>query len=143
MDKELLKNSWVLAGLLLAITLVLGAIVFVIADFLKIIDSSIAGVMGIVGAIIVGQIYAMNFKESMPRTIKIKVVSIYIIAQLILAFLYISILDVSSLLLLGKILTNPVILFAGILIGIVLIVYSLAVYWALGFGTKQYLKTLH
>jgi len=130
MDKNLLKNSWILAGLLLVINIILGLIILAVVEYFNIGSSGMSGIAGIIGAMIVGQIYAMNFKEIMPKKIRINVTVTYILAQMVLGSLYIFILGVTNYL-----------LFFGILIGLSLF-YSLFIYWMLGSGGKGYLKAL-
>jgi len=128
MDKNLLKNLWILAGLLLAINIGLGLIIIVIVERLKIGSSNISNIAGLVAAMIVGQIYAKNFKEVMPKQLRLNVTIIYTVITMILELLYLYLvlgfLDALSL---------------GILIGLSLI-YSLFIYWMLGLGGKSYLK---
>ncbi len=130
MDKTLFKKSWILAGLLLVINIILGLIILAVVEFFNIGSSSISGIAGILGAMLVGQIYTMNFKEIMPKKLRINVTIIYILAQMVLGSLYIFVLGVSNYL-----------LFFGILIGVSLF-YSLFIYWMLGSGGKTYLKAL-
>lgn len=130
MNKMLFKNAWILAGLLLVINIILGLIIFAIVEFFNIGDLRISGVAGILGAMTVGQIYTMKFKEVMPKKMRINVTLIYILAQMLLGSLYIFILSVSN---------YP--LFFGTLIGFSLF-YSLFIYWMLGVGGKTYLQAL-
>lgn len=130
MDKTLLKNSWILAGLLLVINIILGLIILAVVEFFKIERPGMSGIAGIIGAMSVGQIYTMNFKEIMPKKLRINVTVTYILAQMVLGSLYIFILEVPNYL-----------LFFGILIGVSLF-YSLFTYWMLGSGGKAYLKAL-
>ena len=88
MDKNLLKNLWILAGLLLAINIGLGLIIIVIVEFLKIGSSNISNIAGLVAAMIVGQIYAKNFKEVMPKQLRLNVTIIYTVITMILELLY-------------------------------------------------------
>jgi hypothetical protein len=129
MDKTLLKNSWVLAGLLLVVNIVLGLIMLLIFNFLKI-SSSLAGIAGIAGAMLVGQIYTANFKEIMPKKLRINATAIYTLAQIVLGSLYLFILGMSNNL-----------SFFGILI-VISLFYSLFIYWMLGSAGKTYLKAL-
>ncbi len=130
MDKTLLKNSWILAGLLLVISIILGLIILSVVDFFKL-SSSTSGITIIVGAMLVGQIYVMNFKELMPKKLRINVTIIYVLPQIALVLLYIFILDVPI----------DYLLFFSILIPICLF-YSFILYWTLGFGGWIYLKAL-
>lgn len=130
MDKNLLKNLWALAGLLMAINIVLGLIILFAVEFFKIGSSGVSAIAGMVGAMIVGQIYAMSFKEIMPKKLRIHVTITYTLAQMVLGSLYIFVLDISNYL-----------LFFAILIGISLF-YSLIIYFMLGSGGKIYLKGL-
>jgi len=88
MDKNLLKNLWILAGLLLAINIGLGLIIIVIVEFLKIGSSNISNIAGLVAAMIVGQIYAKNFKEVMPKQLRLNVTIIYTVITMILELVY-------------------------------------------------------
>jgi hypothetical protein len=129
MDKMLLKNAWSLAGLLLVINIALGLIMLFVINLLNL-DSSLSGIAGMLGAMLVGQIYVTKFKEIMSKKLRINVTAIYILAQILLGSLYILTLDV----------LNYLSSF-GILIGIS-IFYSLFIYSMLGFGGKTYLKAL-
>ena len=131
MDKTLLKKSWILAGLLLVTNIVLGLLILTIVEFFKIGSPGISGIAGIIGAMFVGQIYTVIFKEIMPKKLKINVTVVYILTQIVLgSLLYIFVLDVPNYL-----------LFFGILVGFSLL-YSLLIYWMLGSGGKAYLKAL-
>ena len=130
MDKTLLKNSWILAGSLLLINIISGLIILTVVEFFNIGNSGMSGIAAIIGAGIIGQIYTMNFKEIMPKKLRIKVTVTYILAQMALGSLYIFILGVPNYL-----------LFFGILIGINLF-YSLFIYWMLGLSGKTYFKAL-
>ena len=129
MDKMLLKNAWSLAVLLLVINIALGLIMLFVINLLNL-DSSLSGIAGMLGAMLVGQIYVTKFKEIMSKKLRINVTAIYILAQILLGSLYILTLDV----------LNYLSSF-GILIGIS-IFYSLFIYSMLGFGGKTYLKAL-
>jgi len=112
------------------INIILGLIILAVIEFFNIGGSGMFGIAGILGAMLVGQIYTMNFKEIMPKKLRINVTITYILAQMILGSLNIFILGVSSYL-----------LFFGIFIGLSLF-YSLFIYWMLGSGGKTYLKVL-
>ena len=112
------------------INIILGLIILAVVEYFNIGSSGMSGIAGIIGAMIVGQIYTMNFKEIMPKNLRINVTVTYILAQIVLGSLYIFILGVPNYL-----------LFFGILIGISLF-YSLFIYWMLGSGGKSYLKAL-
>lgn len=131
MDKAVLKNSWFLAAVVLIINVVLVLIIVAVVTFFKIGRvSSISGIAMVAGAMILGQVYAMNFKEIMPKKLRINVTITYMLAQIGLGSIYLFMVSVSNYL-----------LFFGILIGISLF-YSLCMYWSLGLGGKIYLKSL-
>jgi len=130
MDKNVLKNSWILAGLLLIINIIIGLVFLAAVRFFEIGSPSISGIAGVMGAMIVGQIYAMNFKEVMSKNLKVCVTTIYIFTQIVLSSLYFLVFGFPN-----------QSLFFGILIGISLI-YSPLIYWLLGSGGKTYLKAM-
>lgn len=137
MNKELLKNSWVLVGILTAITVIIGLIMGVLSEFFKIkIPSVFMVFMTIYGAMIIGQTYTRNFKEIMPKKLRINVTIIYSTIQLVLGLLYIFVLTHTSMW--GN---QEALLISGIVIGIMLIV-SLFIYFMLGYGGKTYFKAL-
>ncbi len=135
MNKELLKKPWILTLLLLGISIVLGLLLSVIIDFFGLGSTGMSSVSSIVGAMIVGQIYAANFKELMPKKLRINVTIIYNSIQFVLGFL------------LGLILFPEIVLeissfflFLGILLGFC-VLFSFVIYFMLGTGGKAYLKS--
>lgn len=130
MDKTLLKNSWILAGLLLVVNIILGLAILAVVEYFNIGSSVMSGIAGIIGALVVGQVYTMNFKEIMPRRLRINVTITYTLAQIVLGSLYVFILGAQ----------NYPLLF-GLLAGLSLF-YSLFIYLMLGSGGKTYLKAI-
>ena len=125
-NKKLLKNPWILAGILLGIELIISFIINIVMEML---GSSRLGVGGIIAASSVGQIYANAFKEIMPKILRLKVTGIYMAVQVIVGSLYIYFFESIDIVLIC------------ILLGVFLI-YSLLVYWLLGSSGKMYLKAL-
>ena len=82
MDKNLLKNSWILFGLLLVIALILNLVIRVVTDFFKIGIPQYLSIGIIVGAMLLGQIYTKNFKEIMPKKLRFNVATIFLSVQL-------------------------------------------------------------
>jgi len=124
--KKLLKNPWILAGMLLGIDLTIG---FIMNIILKRLGSGGSGAAGIIAAISVGQIYALAFKESMPKILRLKVTGIYMTVQVIVGSLFLFSFESIDIALIC------------ILLGVFLI-YSLLVYWLLGSSGKMYIKAL-
>jgi len=90
MNKDLLKNKWILAGLLLVIGIIVSLIIWLIIKFIFHSDSTIASAIGgIIGANIVGMIYYSNFKEIMPKTLRRNVTLIYMSLQVLILILVI------------------------------------------------------
>ena len=130
MNKELLRNQWILALLLLGINLILGAIVLAVVSILKIGNSGVVAVAGLSSAMAVGQIYTSSFREIMPKKLRINVVAIYILAQVPFGILYAVVLEPQNFS-----------LFVGILIAASL-VSSVFVYFMIGSGGKAQLKAI-
>lgn len=135
MNKELLKKPWILTLLLLGISIVFGMLILVVVNFFDLGSTGVSSVSSIVGAMIVGQIYAANFKELMPKKLRIKVTLIYNSIQFVLGFL------------LGMMLFQEIVLeissfflFLGILLGFC-VLFSFIIYFMLGTGGKAYLKS--
>ncbi len=132
----MLREPWVVAVLLFVISAVIGLIFFAVVEFLNLGSTSLSSISGLIGAMIVGQVYVGCFKEVMPKKVRKKVAMIYLAIQIVLGFLY------------GLILRPELVLdsrdllfFSGLLV-VIAILYSLAVYWMLGLGGKSYLKAL-
>lgn len=136
MNKESLRKPWILSLLLLIINAVIGLIIFAVVEFFNIGSSSLSAVAGIVGAMIVGQIYTFNFKEIMPNKTRRSVTIIYTFIQIVLGFLLGVLLRPELVLDLQQL-----VLFLGIVIFISLI-YAFGTYLFLGTGGKSYLKML-
>jgi len=83
MKKELLKNAWILAGLILVINLVLGLIFQVIFILLKT-TNYLSSVAGLLSAYLVGYVYSSNFRQIMPKHLRFNTTVIYIIAGIII-----------------------------------------------------------
>ena len=62
MNKTLIKNSWFLSGLLIVISMMFGLIILSVVEFLDIGNSGLSEIVGIVGAMFIGMIYATHFK---------------------------------------------------------------------------------
>lgn len=127
MNKDLLKKSGILAGILLLIGIILEGILFLIGSWLDI--RYIAILSGIFAAYFVGQIYTSKFKEIMPKKLRLKVSSIVILIQLVLSILYGLFMDLELRLWL-------------IISIIVSIIYFFLVYWSLGRAGKIYLNII-
>ena len=70
MNKNLLKNRWILTGMLVGINIIFGLIILGIVELFHLGNIGIVSLGGILGALIVGQIYAVNFNEVMPKKLK-------------------------------------------------------------------------
>ncbi len=135
LDKNLLKNVWVLAGLLLVAAFAISQMLSVLVRTVGIsAPSAVSLVVAFAAAFSVGSIYTYYFKEIVPKELRRNATIIFMVLQLIASLLYVfAVPDISSVL--GTGLTIVLVL-VGTIIGAVVI------YWALGFGGKQYLKSL-
>lgn len=136
MNKELLRKPWMLALLLLGISIIIGLVFFAIVTLLNIQNRSISALTSIIGAMIVGQIYTFNFKEIMPNKTRRSVTIIYTLIQLVLGILF-------ALILIPELVLDLKILLL-VLGGVIIIsfIYALGIYWMLGTGGKSYIKML-
>ncbi len=136
MNKNLLKNSWILAGLLALISIIIGLINFGVNEFLKIkVSSGITIIIVLYGALVIGQIYSQNFKEIMPQKLRMNVSIAFFTIQLVLAFLFFD--QVYNLNFENQNLLPPL----GFVIGITAVI-SLFIYFTLHYGGKFYLRAL-
>ena len=127
MNKNIFKNAWILAGILLLLSILLAALVQLIAYFLAIGSSSLSSIAGILSAFFVGQIYATQFKELMSSKLRLHVTVITSLVQIVLGLVYVFIFS------------DDVLLLTGLLVGITLF-YALFIYLMLGFGGTSYLR---
>lgn len=129
MDKKLLNNPWILALILLAFHLIINFILSTVLGPLQIGYSLPSAISAIVSAILLGQIYASKFRKIMPKILRKNTTIIFIAIQLVLGIPFI--------------LMFPELLFLLIpLTVLVLAVYSLLIYYFLGYGGKVYLGSL-
>jgi len=128
MNKNLLNNSWILAGLLFAISTIVRLIILAVVKFIGMGSATISNIAGLIGAMIVGQIYSMNFKEIMPKRLRINVTIVYIISEMILGISYVLWFGLTKLLL-------------GLLVGLQLFI-AIIIYFTLGFAGKNYIRSL-
>jgi len=137
MNKNILKNSWVLAGLLILINLILALISLAIEYFIDI-GSALASVVSIISTMVVGQIYAINFKEIMPKKIRINVTLIYLVSNLLVLFLFFSFTEI-----LFPSLSRALFVILMMVISLVICLpLFFLIYWLLGYGGKSYLKMM-
>ncbi len=126
MDKNLLKNHWILAGLLLIITLILGLVIVALIRYFNI-PTPASIIASVIGTIIVGYIYAANFEEVMPRKLRIKVAVIYIVVQVLFGILLFWVRGWLN-----------IVITISLLVG--LSIFFPFIYWILGSGGRIYLK---
>lgn len=126
MNKTLLKNHWILAGLLLIITLILGLTIVALIRYFKV-PTPASIIAGVIGTMIVGYIYTVNFKEVMPKKLRIKVVAIYILVQMLFGILLFWVRGGLN-----------VVIIISLLVG--LSIFFPFIYWILGSGGRIYLK---
>ena len=125
MNKNILKNSWVLSIIIILISAIVN---FLASMFINMI-SVIAVLATLFSAMFAGQIYFMAFKKIMPKILKLKVALNYLCIQVILSILVIFYLRIFEIWVLA------------LIIGVSLIA-SAIVYWAIGFGGKIQLKAV-
>ena len=125
LSKNILKNSWVLA---IMIIVVAGIVNFLVNTFIDM-GVVMVAVGTIVAAIFTGQIYFIAFKEVIPKILRLTVALNYLCIQVILLILVIFALGILELWVLA-------------LMMMVALIASAVVYWAMGFGRKMQLKSI-
>ncbi|MEM5777210.1 MAG: hypothetical protein QXJ06_02075 [Candidatus Aenigmatarchaeota archaeon] len=127
MNKDLLKKSWFLALLLIFLSFIL-ALGSYFLNSIRGDNTSIEGIFstGITAAVIVGFIYASNFKDVVPMKLRIETSIIVLIFQIIINAIY-------------GILFSETITFFFVFF-VISIFYSLVIYFLLYLSGKIYLK---
>jgi len=128
MNKTLLKNPWVLAGLHLLITIIIGLLLSLVKGWLDVKFSG--GLAALLAAFTIGQIYTFKFRELIGKKLRLKVSSIAMVIQFVLGIL------------LGLSLSLARKEWAMYLVTLVIITVAVffGIYFALRIGGKNYLK---
>lgn len=130
MNKNLLKSSWILVGMLILVGIALALITSIFAGFFGISDSALSLIIPIIAAMFVGSIYSKNFKEIMPKKLRAKVTAIFMLVQIVVGAFYFFAAGYPA----------ELVLFA--VVAVLLLLYSLIIYWALGVTGRKYAASM-
>lgn len=123
MSKNLLRNVWILAVLLLVLNIIIGLLLSLIPFF----QTGGAGLAGIISAALVGFIYAKTFKEVISKKTRLHVTIIFAVIQVLLSFLYTIGLGIDF---------NVFLVALGFIV-----IYSILIYWTLGLAELSYVMS--
>lgn len=124
MNKNILKNSWILAVMIVLISTAVNFIAGIFIDM----SGVIAVLATLFSAMFAGQLYSIYFKELMPKILRLKVALNYLCIQVAVVCLYLLAFEILELWLL--------IVLAGLSL-----IASAVVYWAIGWGGRMQLKS--
>lgn len=128
-----LKNVPLLGLVLFVLNIVFALIIVGIDSMLKLnIANGAAQIGGITAAIILGQIYVLNTKETMPWHFRLKILSIYMLFNIFIAVVFSAVAGFGE--------YPKDLSFLGIFLALGLF-YLLLLYFALGFGGRTIKKS--